>query len=283
MSGLGRGARAGVARSTLEIFAAGEYLAPGGGRVSVAAELAHCVGNTRLYQPEDLERLLADVSSRPATREPAGIDIANETTLVGIDKLIASGATSIAALNFASARNPGGGFLGGSQAQEESLARSSGLYASLTSVPHYYEQHRRLSSLLYTDAMIHSPACPVIRDDDGNLLEKPQLVGFITSAAPNAGAVANNHPADLPVIPDTLYRRGRLVLALAAHHGYENLVLGAWGCGVFKNDPAMVAKTFARLLRNEGWAQRFVRVRFSVFDVSRDREVYRAFESEFSA
>lgn len=279
---MGRSDRAKIAGHTLEVLKSGEYVAPTGAHIPLAAVMAQCIADTRHYQPADLERLLAEVSANAPSRGPAIIELENETTLVGIDKLVSSGATSVAALNFASARNPGGGFLGGSQAQEESLARSSGLYPSLTSVPDFYQQHRRMSSLLYTDAMIHSPGCPVIRDDEGNLLEQPQLVGFITSAAPNAGAVADNHPADLPSIPDVLFHRAELVLALAAHHGYENLVLGAWGCGVFRNDPRVVAHAFSDLLRNRGWGQRFAKVRFSVFDSSRDQGVYRAFEAEFS-
>jgi len=31
---------------------------------------------------------------------------------------------------------------------------------------------------------------------------------------------------------------------LAAAHGYTRLVLGAWGCGVFRNDPEVVAAAF---------------------------------------
>jgi uncharacterized protein (TIGR02452 family) len=67
-------------------------------------------------------------------REPC-IEVVNETTLQGIAALHEEGAERIGALNFASAKNPGGGFLNGSEAREESLARSSALYASLQQVP----------------------------------------------------------------------------------------------------------------------------------------------------
>ena len=152
-------------------------------------------------------------------------------------------------MNFASAKNPGGGFLNGSQAQEESLARSSAMHASLLRAWEFYERHRVLPSLLYSDAMTLSPNCPIIRDDDGALLEEPRLATFITSPAPNAGAIANNRPQELPLIPDVLRRRSEFVLALAASQGYKCLVLGAWGCGVFRNDPRVVAAAFAEHLR----------------------------------
>src|SRR5439155_18521395 len=154
-------------------------------------------------------------------------EVANETTLAGIARVLADGAGPVAALNFASAKNPGGGFLGGSQAQEESLARSSALHASLLRAPQFYERHRAAPSPLYSDAMILSPGCPVFRDDGGALLEEPRLVAFVTSAAPNAGAAAANRPEELPLIPGALRRRSEDVLALAASQGYRRLVLGA--------------------------------------------------------
>ncbi len=89
--------------------------------------------------------------------------------------------TRIGILNFASAKNPGGGFLGGSQAQEESLARSIALYASLQSEFQFYEEHREMVILLYSHSMIFSPNCPVFRDDQGVLLSKPMLASLLVA------------------------------------------------------------------------------------------------------
>ena len=214
----------------------------------------------------------------------ARIEVANETTLQGITRLIDAGPGPVGVLNFASARNPGGGFQSGSQAQEESLARSSGLHASLMSAWQYYERNRGDPSLLYSDAIIYSPCCPVFRDDSGALLAKPHFVTFLSCAAPNAGAVRENQPTDAPLIEPALRRRGEGVLALAATHGLRSLVLGAWGCGVFRNDPALVAQVFRDLLLGEShWARHFARVIFSVYDASPARDVLRAFERVFAA
>jgi uncharacterized protein (TIGR02452 family) len=186
--------------------------------------------------------------------------------------------SSVAALNFASAKNPGGGFLNGSQAQEESLARSSALYSSLLRAREFYERHRASTSLLYSDAMIWSPDCPIFRDDEGTLLDEPQLASFITSPAPNVGATAENRPEELPQIPEVFRRRSEYVLALAAFKGCRRLVLGAWGCGVFRNDPAVVAAAFVGHLREGAWSSRFERVVFSVFDPSPSSETLTAFQ-----
>lgn len=267
-----------LAEHTLEILQHGRYTSSLGTSVDIAAARDACRAATRLYTPEDLQQLRATVLAQPPPGQRLYVDVVNETTLQGIAALVAEyGDSSIAALNFASARNPGGGFLSGAQAQEESLARSSALYASQLQANAFYERHRRAPSLLYSDAMILSPHCPVFRSDDGDLLPTPPCVCFITAAAPNAGAIAAQRPSELPHIDATLHRRAEAVLALAAAHGYRHLILGAWGCGVFRNDPAKVAATFTRLLRSNDWSHRFERVRFSVYDSSRAQETWRCF------
>jgi uncharacterized protein (TIGR02452 family) len=145
----------------------------------------------------------------------------------------------------------------------------------------YYERHRAQSSLLYTDAAILSPHCPVFRDDDG-VLHAPRLVSFVTCAAPNAGAVRANQPEQAGQIPRVLLQRAEGVLALAASCGYRTLVLGAWGCGVFRNDPAEVAGAFRELLFGAAeWSCHFETIAFSVFDGSASLATFRAFEAAF--
>ncbi len=278
---MSRTTRAGLTRQTVDIVERGVYRSEGGGTVEIAEAVRDCLASTRFYRPEELERLGREVMARPGEGPPARLEVANETTLAGADRLLGEGAGPVAALNFASARNPGGGFLNGSQAQEESLARSSALYASLLRAPEFYERHRASPSPLYSDAMICSPDCPVIRDDAGSLREEPRRVTFLTAAAPNAGAAATNRPGEVGRIPEVLRRRAGLILALAASRGYRDLVLGAWGCGVFRNDPGVVASAFAGHLRDGGWANRFDRVAFSVLDTSPSLATLGAFRWAF--
>jgi uncharacterized protein (TIGR02452 family) len=266
-----------LAKETVKIVNRGAYKIRDGRVVNIAVSVESCLAGTRYFPPEELERIRQEVFTRPLEGGKAVIEVCNETTLTGIARLLAEAGDPVAALNFASAKNPGGGFLTGSQAQEESLARSSALYASLLRGSEYYARHRSLSSSLYSDAMILSPACPVFRSDAGELLDEPYLATFITSAAPNAGAVANNGPKQLSLIPDVLKRRSEYVLALAAWYGYSNLVLGAWGCGVFRNEPGLVAQSFAKHLHAK-WSGRFRRLVFSVLDMSPGQETFAAFQ-----
>jgi uncharacterized protein (TIGR02452 family) len=267
-----------LARQTVEIVERGSYVSASGRTVDIATAVSDCRKGTQFYTPEDLKRIRREVLALPAQGFSTTFEVVNETTLAGIARLVSSGKGKVAALNFASAKNPGGGFLNGSQAQEESLARSSALHASLLCAWDYYERHRATPSLLYSDAMILSPGCPIIRDDSGTLLDEPQLAAFITSAAPNAGAAANNRPEELAQIPEVFLSRSEYVLALATSQGYTNLVLGAWGCGVFRNDPEVVAGAFASHLWRGAWSSRFERVLFSVLDSSASQETFSTFQ-----
>ena len=272
--------RLAVAQQTVEIVQQGAYEVEGE-RVEIGPAVRQCLDRTRLFSAEELAAIRDSLLSEPFERHDTTFEVANETTLEGLARLTPVASGPIGVLNFASARNPGGGFLKGAEAQEESLARSSALYASLTRASSFYERHRALSSALYTDAMTLSPGCPVIREDSGALLPRPLLATFITSPAPNAGAAVQNHPNEVPRIGEVLVRRSELVLALAAAEGAADLILGAWGCGVFRNDPRVVAAAFATHLRG-AWAGRFRRVLFSVYDTSEMKGTLRAFEEEFA-
>lgn len=278
-----RSTRAELARGTVEIVERGSYRSASGRIVDIADAVRACLEATRYYPPEELELLRRSIADLPGTVRSTRLEleVVDETTLSGIARVLSRGQGPVAALNFASARNPGGGFLNGSQAQEESLARSSALYASQMRAWRFYEHHRASLSLLYSDAMIVSPGCPIFRDDDGTLRDEPLVAAFITSAAPNAGAASANRSRELHSIPSVFLRRSEFVLALAAAHGYRQLVLGAWGCGVFRNDPGVVAESFAAHLRDGRWAGRFDRVVFSVLDTTAPQSTLAAFERAF--
>ncbi|WP_344959312.1 TIGR02452 family protein [Actinomadura miaoliensis] len=267
-----------TAQQTVAIIERGDYTAPSGRTVAVADRIEAAVRGTVLHRPAELDGLLARLPDAPAAGTGGGtrVEVTGETTLAAARRLREPGHTPLA-LNFASAKNPGGGFLNGAHAQEEGLARSSALYASLTAAREYYDFHRAQGDLLYSDHMIYSPDVPVFRDDAGRLLEEPYDVAFLTSPAPNRGAIRDERVAAR--IPEVLRLRARKILAVAAHHGHRRLVLGAWGCGVFRNDPAEVAQAFAEPLAAGGeFAGRFDHVVFAVWDTAKGAPRQVAFE-----
>ncbi|MEW6306174.1 MAG: TIGR02452 family protein [Verrucomicrobiota bacterium] len=265
-----RNERARMAQETVAICDAGFYVTPGGRRVELAALIKDAVAGTVLHLPD------ASAAASPARFETR-VTVTNETTFAALARLAATTEGHVACLNFASAKNPGGGFLGGAQAQEECLARASALYRCLLAQPSHYERNRANRSALYLDLAIFSPRVPFFRDDEGRLLDAPVLASVITAAAPNAGAVLANEPQNHDLIEPVLKRRAGLVLDIAAKHGVTHLVLGAWGCGVFRNDPAMVARAFADWLHGP-FARRFQEVVFAVYDASPAQENYGAFK-----
>lgn len=277
-----RSALATIAQETMEILRVGAYDLPSGARVDLTAAIDRCNAGTREWQPDELAQLESQVLGRAPKRAGTTVEVFNESTLAGAAELArVRRFQRVGVLNFASARRPGGGFLNGAAAQEESLARSSALFASLSQVSEFYVAHRRLRDPRYSDRMIYSPGCPVFRDDSGALMSAPYAVDFITSAAPNAGALSRrNSRAGLPAI---LKQRAGKLLALACDQGCDALLLGAWGCGVFRNDPEVVAGVFGELLLPGGaYFGRFAHLRFSVLSSGEDQTNYLAFAGRFS-
>lgn len=263
-----------LARDTVRIIETGSYTAPDGSTVDIAEQLARAVQGTRLYRPHDFPDEIISSGAGPA---PV-VEVTGETSLEAAARLVGEGAPAPLCLNFASAKNPGGGFLNGSQAQEESLARSSGLYATLVKTMEMYEYHRNLGTSLYSDHMIYSPDVPVFRGDGPELLEVPYTMSFITSPAVNAGAVAFNEPEKVPAIRETMARRVHRVLWVAREQGHRSLILGAWGCGVFRNDPYMIAELFGEALGDGGiFSGDFSRIIYAVYDRSPEQATLEAF------
>ncbi len=264
-----RDRRARIAAETVAVAQGGTYLAPSGATVSIHHAIQLAIHKSELFTPRQARSLRGRADRASSNRRfRTAFEVRNETTLAAARRLVEQyGPDRVAALNFASAKNPGGGFLNGSQAQEESLARASALYVCLLGNMAYYDANRKARSLLYTDHMIVSPRVPVFRDEVDRLLEEPWEVTIITSPAPNAGAVAKNEPESLDSIEPTFRRRIEQVLSAAVVFDQTALVLGAWGCGVFGNDPAMVARLFGEFLLRDGpFAATFEQVTFAVLD-----------------
>ncbi|MET8173856.1 TIGR02452 family protein [Streptomyces clavifer] len=262
----------GIARETEAIVEAGHYRTPEGREVTIERALTAALSGTRLYGPEPVPVAALDTDRTPV------IEVTGESSLQAARRMTGASAGKVAVLNYASARNPGGGYLNGAQAQEEALCRGSALYVTLLRAPEYYAHHRAERSAFYTDRVIHSPGVPVFRDDRGRLLDTPYTTGFLTSPAPNAGVIRRREPEHAHGIPAALASRAERVLEVAAVRGYRRLVLGAWGCGVFQNDPAEVAGAFRALLADGGrFAGHFEQIVFGILDRNPDSAVRAAF------
>jgi uncharacterized protein (TIGR02452 family) len=256
---------AGLAEETLEIVDRGAYVGPSGQTVDLAPTVRDAIGGTVLYRPDELRRL---ARVQGPTRQDAGVgvgrvEVTTEGTAEAGRRLVAEGETDVVALNFASARRVGGGFLGGARAQEEELCRASALFRCLETQPDYYDANRAHPNALYTDHIIYSPRVPFFRDGARRLLDAPFELSVITAPAPNTGAVLQQGDVESAAVADAVVRRAAMVLAVARDRGHDCLVLGAWGCGAFRGDPEVAAGAFDQALRGT-FAGVFRRVVFAV-------------------
>lgn len=203
----------------------------------------------------------------------------------------------IAVLNFASATTPGGGVTKGSSAQEESLCRCSTLYHCLNwkkSWDLFYNPHRTELSPLHNNDIIYNHYVTICKSDDGNYTRLPEkdfvTVDVITCAAPNLREKPSNQYNSygkemeaISISDDELYKihldRARCILNAAVLEGAEILVLGAFGCGAFKNNPYIVAKAYKEALKD--YINKFVEIEFAIYCKSYEDENYKAFKEVF--
>ncbi|CAM3369295.1 MULTISPECIES: TIGR02452 family protein [Saccharibacillus] len=282
-----------TAAGTVEIARSGVY-AYRGQTIDIRAAQRLSEENSRLITPERGAEIVRTLAGRSGSLR-TDYRVVNESAVKTVRELAVAeagrgdagrdveageaaiaGAGRIGLLNFASAKNPGGGFLNGATAQEENLAISSGLYLSQLRNAGYYDANRACGSMMYTHHAIYSPDVVFFRDERFEL-SPPICASILTLPAVNYGQVLlKGEDADQAKV--VMLERMRLALAIFAERGDRTIVLGAYGCGVFRNDPAEVASWWRRLLDGEGWSAHFEQVVFAVLDRSQDGRTLRPFE-----
>ena len=275
--------RKAMARETLEIMKQGYYepsMKNGTGQelekrqIVIKEAMEQSVKGSILISPEEGGKILEKYSACASCGQPE-TRVENISTVEAIRILAAEGKTDIGVLNFASAKNPGGGFLNGANAQEESLAVSSTLYPTLTANEEYYRANRTHSSMMYLDYGIYSPGVVFFRDGAFRLAETPVKASVLTIPAVNMGQVLLKGE-NAQEAKRVMRRRMKLVLGIFAEQKAKHLVLGAYGCGVFRNEPKEVAAWWKEHLE-EGMGQYFDSVFHAVLDHSKGQYCIRAF------
>lgn len=225
--------------------------------------------------------------------EDARVVISGKRTFEAAQPYVKEGCR-VAVHNFASASNPGGGVVNGANAQEECLCRCSGLYFSL-SVPkmmaEFYNPHREMHDPLHNDDIIYTPGVTVFKTDTSHPQLMPEEdwydVDVITCAAPNLRQVPSNsynsgdgkkavkiRDSELQKIHEKRLRR---ILDVALLEGADTVILGAFGCGAFRNSPSCVATAAAKVLPE--YLRAFRNIEFAVYCRSDDDTNYRTFRS----
>ena len=224
------------------------------------------------YIPESAE-IIADVNRFTKTSE---IIVSSDRSFEAANKYV-KGTNKICVLNFASAFTPGGGVENGYSAQEESLCRISTLRNALIDknvFDQFYNKNRTLiqNSMMggeYCGDCIYTPEVVVFKKDtkECELLSESQWykVDVLTCAAPDLRIRPdrkNFTPTDYE-LAELHEKRAKKILDIAVSQKVDVLILGAFGCGVFKNPPEVVAKAYANVIRNYRYA--FKTIEFAVY------------------
>lgn len=223
-----------------------------------------------------IESTLAEGMKR---KELPRIIFLKSTTVDAIHDIAFKNFNELVVLNFASAKNPGGGWLRGSVAQEEDLCRHSTLGYVLMNdkFKAYYKDNINYNNPLYLNTAIVTPDI-LFYKQNGTRVSDPVSATVITLAAPNAKAIMDNESNTSKSIVSTLQMRVRLILTALEMRPPKSttLILGAWGCGVFKNNPNTIALIFKQLIKLLPYCVDTV-----VFAIPDDHH-YSIFEREFS-
>ena len=222
-------------------------------------EIYDCVAKTKRYSN--------NISTMPRTAKKQQIVLTDEDS---VSAVFNHQKGRVCVLNFASYKNPGGMFLKGSKAQEECLCHESFLYNVLNEfIDGYYSPHlKTLNKALYTNEALYSPGVKFIRN------KKECLADVLTCAAPNYKAAYKYQNVSREQNSKVLKDRTKFVLDIASNEGIDTLILGAWGCGVFGQEPSEVAECFLEELKNHQDIENIV---FAVID--KNSENYKAFEN----
>lgn len=275
-----------IFKDTTATIKAGAYTTPSGKTNEL--NLEPMVSGSVCYHTELPVQQVADAAG--GTR----VMVEMNDCLVAAQRLVSEGYNP-ALLNFASAGHPGGGVENGARAQEETICRRSTLTRSIYAFDQKYAakygyEHKDGNNYPLDDlnfSAVYSPAVTVFKEGlECTPMEEPYQVAVITCAALNLNgmySLALTPDGHMPEMARAVTRnKVRTIFRIALSHGHDSLVLGAFGCGAFKNPPAEVAAIFHEILEEPEFKNKFRLITFSIIeDHNSNKRNLRAFEKVF--
>lgn len=236
---------------------------------TIRKDVDESINQTEIIKPKHKPKVAIDqqkITKKAKEKIKSIVKVVNKSTFEAARNCSENDKNDVCVLNFASATQPGGGVKNGRGAQEETLSRMSSLYFSLVADRSMYDYHKKQNDPFYSDYMIFSPNVVVFRDDDYNLIPFYH-VAVISAAAVNCQEVKQLYGSSQKIedkIYETMKNRCRKILLLCLEKGYHSIVLGAFGCGVFKNKPEDVSEIFRELIIDEGIGLEFDEIVFAI-------------------
>ena len=267
---------------TIRICQAGYYAAPSGAVVRLPAIRDVLKASVFYQNPPEVDGV--------PTIGTTVCDAVNGDCIDVTRKLVEDGYKPIM-LNMVNRHTPGGGVINGARAQEESLFRQSNLCVSLYQFDEY---HAGLLGLPLGNGRypmdrdtggIYSGRVMFFRESSRNgdcLVETPFECAVVSVAAINRPDLT---PDGLLVdwAVAATKKKIRTMLRIGLLHGHDAIVLGAWGCGAFRNPPEHMAQLFHEVLREAEFADKYRVVRFAVIEDHNSRHSnFAPFDREFN-
>lgn len=221
---------------------------------------------TEMTQFSDIPHITKTQDPQNLKETTTRIQVWREDTFNCAHKLIEKGVVKpdqIAVLSMASDYKPGGGFLTGANAQEETLCKRSNLHLSLTSGSFYPMQN---------DTLLYTPNITVFREDKSQAyaflkVKDHYKLNVISSAAIRQPKMKN---ADTEYAryedQELMEAKVRSVLRIAFLKKNKVIVLGAWGAGAFGHSPEASSKVFKIVLSEPEFINIFDMIVFAVID-----------------
>lgn len=223
-------------------------------------EVLHSRKMTRVYDSNTKFNLI-EFNQKP------NIQLVQKDTVSALFEDITEKDGHVGILNFASYKNPGGGYLNGSYAQEEALCHVSTLYSVLCSQSRFYNVNiHHLNNSLYTNRALYSPDIAFFQED------YDKYADVITCAAPNRKAALKKGISE-EENEEALKSRIEFIYNIANENQIDTLILGAYGCGVFGQNPKKVAALFLEYAKGK--------VKTIIFAVPQGKN-YESFEEALS-
>lgn len=268
-----------------EIFRDTEY------RYKSDSELITIVQESTKNQLFIAEKSIVNITVQPKT-DRTKVVVSGKRSIEAAEEYVRQG-KKVCVLNFASATNPGGGVVNGSSAQEECICRCTTFYPCLNNDDlwtKFYKPHRKASNPLYNNDCVYTPNVCVFKSDINFPEPLPRdkwwRVNILTCAAPNLRGRPSN-----PMNPHAGYKqvkvtpteletlltyRIRRIFEVAVANENEVLILGAFGCGAFRNPPEIVAKVFYNVMQD--YLCYFDTIEYAVYHTEREMANYDAFK-----
>ncbi len=241
--------RSKVSAETLSLLQQGFY------RNSKGVQIYLDSGET-LHQKSTYYPLSDQPIESAEARYDTHIEIVNKDCLDAAQEAVEKGNKAVV-LNFAGPEEVGGGFIDGTNGQEENICYRSEIAGFMSF--HLAEQNAKLGTgkpLVYPlyDKLLFTPDVLVFRkrrEESYMLLDTPFRVGILTSAALVNPAVKQDGDKVIYELEKDRNKTEELIrnqLYIAHKNGFDSVILGAFGCGAFKNPPYEVAKLYQKLL-----------------------------------